>query len=244
MSKRISIILCTYNEVDFIENSILTIKEKIKDLELIVVDDDSKDGTKEIIEKYNNKPFFNSIVRKNDTGLASAFVRGVREATSDRIGWIDTNMNYLIDYFPDMEKLLDDGYDIVLLSRYVKDGEDKRPLLRSLASKYLNLFCKIIFRSKIKDFTSGIFLMKREILNKVSFLGYGHGDFFIEFLYNTEKNGFKIIEIPYIQKRDIDPVKSKSAPNLIKFFYLGIKYIIRVFATLLRNKNYETNNKI
>ena len=76
--------------------------------------------------------------------------------------------------------------------------------------------------------------MKRKILNQVKFVGYGHGDFFIEFLYNVEKKGFKIVEIPYIQEKDIDPIKSKSAPNLIKFFYLGIKYIIRVFSTLLR----------
>ena len=223
MSEKNSMILCTYNEVDFIENSILTISKKIKNLELIIVDDDSQDGTQKIIEKYNNEPFLNLIIRKNENGLASAFVRGIKETTGGRIGWIDTNMIYLIDYFPKMEQLLNDGNDIVLLSRYVKDGKDKRPLLRSLASKFLNIFCKIIFRSKIKDFTSGIFLMKRKVLNAVSFIGYGHGDFFIEFLYNAEKKGFKIIEIPYIQEKDIDPVKSKSAPNLIKFFYFRIK---------------------
>ena len=78
--------------------------------------------------------------------------------------------------------------------------------------------------------------MKRKVLDKVSFIGYGHGDFFIEFLYNAEKNGFRIVETPYIQEKDIDPIKSKSAPNLIKFFYLGFKYIIRVFTTLLRRK--------
>ena len=55
--------------------------------------------------------------------------------------------------------------------------------------------------------------------------------------------GFKIVEIPYIQEKDIDPIKSKSAPNLIKFFYLGFKYIIRVFSTLLRKKKYEANYK-
>ena len=100
-----------------------------------------------------------------------------------------------------MSKLLDEGNDIVILSRYVKDGNDERPNLRALTSKYLNFFCKKIFRSKINDFTSGIFLMKRKLLDDVSILGYGHGDFFIEFLYNIEKKGFKIKEFPYVQKR-------------------------------------------
>ena len=234
MSEIVSIVLCTYNEVDFIEDSILKIKEKIKNLELVIVDDDSIDGTKEIITKYSDNEKIKFILRKNQSGLASAFVNGVEKTSGDKIGWIDTNMSYLIEYFPKMENLLEKDNDIILLSRYVNGGSDQRPLLRSLASKYLNIFCKIIFRSKINDFTSGIFLMKRKILNQVNFVGYGHGDFFIEFLYNVEKKGFKIVEIPYIQEKDIDPIKSKSAPNLIKFFYLGIKYIIRVFSTLLR----------
>ena len=54
MSEIVSIVLCTYNEVDFIEDSILKIKEKIKNLELVIVDDDSIDGTKEIITKYSD----------------------------------------------------------------------------------------------------------------------------------------------------------------------------------------------
>ena len=236
MSEITSIILCTFNEVGFIEDSIIKIKKNIKNLELVIVDDNSTDGTKEIIQKNadNNKIKF--ILRTNKKGLASAFVNGVNETTGTKIGWIDTNMSYLIEYFPRMSQMLDENNDIILLSRYIEGGNDKRPILRSFASKILNIFCKIIFRSKINDFTSGIFLMKRKVLDKVSFIGYGHGDFFIEFLYNAEKNGFRIVETPYIQEKDIDPIKSKSAPNLIKFFYLGFKYIIRVFSTLLRKK--------
>ncbi len=236
MSEITSIVLCTYNEVDFIEDSIVKIRKNIKNLELVIVDDNSIDGTKEIIQKYSDNDKIKFILRTELKGLASAFVNGVTKTSGAKIGWIDTNMAYLIEYFPKMSKMLDDNNDIILLSRYVKGGQDKRPILRSFASKILNVFCKIVFRSRINDFTSGIFLMKRKVLDKVSFIGYGHGDFFIEFLYNAEKNGFRIVETPYIQEKDIDPIKSKSAPNLIKFFYLGFKYIIRVFTTLLRRK--------
>mgnify|MGYP001162333875 CR=1 FL=1 len=74
-------------------------------------------------------------------------------------------------------------------------------------------------------------------MDEVNFLGYGHGEFFIEFLYNVHKKGFKIKEIPYIQKKDEDMSNSKSAPNLIRFFNLGIVYILRVFSTIIRSKN-------
>ena len=79
--------------------------------------------------------------------------------------------------------------------------------------------------------------MKRKILDEVTFLGYGHGDFFLEFLYNVHQKGFIIKEIPYVQKKDDGNTNSKSSPNLIKFFYLGFLYILRIFATLIRRKN-------
>ena len=60
--------------------------------------------------------------------------------------------------------------------------------------------------------------MKRKILDEVTFLGYGHGDFFLEFLYNVHKKNFKIKEIPYIQEKDEDDSNSKSSPNLFRFF--------------------------
>ena len=79
--------------------------------------------------------------------------------------------------------------------------------------------------------------MKRKILNEVTFLGYGHGEFFLEFLYNAHKKGFRIKEIPYVQDKDEDLGNSKSASSIIKFFYLGFMYILRIIATLVRRRN-------
>ena len=145
MSERISIVLCTYNEIDSIENTIIQIKKKIKNLELVIVDDNSSDGTIKVIEKYSDNKTIKFILRKNISGFASAVVDGIKNTSGDKVGWIDTNMSYLIDYIPEMEKLLVTNSDIVLLSRYVKGGKDKRPILRSMASKVLNTFCKVIF---------------------------------------------------------------------------------------------------
>ena len=56
---------------------------------------------------------------------------------------------------------------------------------------------------------------------KLHILGYGHGEFFFEFLYNADyKKGYKIKEIPHLQKRDQNAQDSKSAPNLIRFFIM------------------------
>ena len=234
MSLKTSIILCTYNEANYIENTIAKIEKIIENLELIIVDDNSTDGTKEIINRINQEKKYKVIFRKKSKGLASAFLRGFIETSGDHIGWLDTNMTESISRFQEMSELLNSDNDIVILSRYVEGGDDKRRLMRSLSSKYFNIICRLILRSPIKDLTSGIFLMKRSIIDEVTFLGYGHGEFFIEFVDNAYRKGFKIKEIPFVQYTEDSLGTSKSAPNLIKFFYLGLMYFTRIISIVIR----------
>ena len=237
MHPRTSIILCTYNEANYIEDAIRNLEKNIQNLEIVIVDDSSTDGTVENIKKLNQNNKYKVIYRNKSRSLASAFVRGVIETTGEYIGWIDTNMGEVASKFPEMINELQLNNDIVVLSRYVEGGGDRRILLRALSSKYFNFICRTILRTPIKDFTSSIFLMKRKILDEVTFLGYGHGEFFLEFLYNAHKKGFRIKEIPYVQDKDEDLGNSKSASSIIKFFYLGIMYILRIIATLVRRRN-------
>ena len=237
MSLKTSIILCTYNEAQHIEKTIFELEKNISNLELIIVDDYSSDGTVEIIKKLNHNNKYKTVFRKKSRSLASAFVRGIIETTGDYIGWVDTNMSELAPKFNIMIKELEQENDLIVLSRYISGGGDNRIFMRALGSKYFNIFCRMMFRVPIKDYTNSVFLMKRKVMNEVTFLGYGHGEFFLEFLYNVHQKGYKIKEIPYIQKKDEDNLNSKSAPNLLKFLYLGILYALRIFSTIIRRKN-------
>jgi len=237
MSSKISIILCTYNEASYIENTISELEKNIPNLEIVIVDDFSSDGTVEILKKINQDEKYKVILRKKSRNLASAFVRGLTDTTGEYIGWIDTNMGELASRYPEMIEELESDNDLILMSRYIEGGGDERIFVRAFCSKYFNILCRLILRTPIKDFTSSIFLMKRKVLDEVTFLGYGHGDFFLEFLYNVHQKGFKIKEVPYVQKKDQDYSGSKSAPNLIKFSWLGFLYILRIFSTLIRKKN-------
>ena len=237
MPTKISIILCTYNEAKYIKQTIEELEKNIPNVEIVIVDDCSTDGTIEIIQKLNQSNQYKVVYQKKSRSLASAFVRGVVETSGDYIGWIDTNMSEVASSFPNMMNELRGDSDIVVLSRYVNGGGDNRVLLRRLSSKYFNIFCGIVLRSPIKDFTSSIFLMKRKILDEVTFLGYGHGEFFLEFLHNAYKKGFKIKEVPYIQNKDEDVINSKSASSVFKFFYLGFMYLLRIVSTLIRRRN-------
>tara|TARA_B100002051_G_scaffold272824_1_gene310293 strand:- start:16 stop:726 length:711 start_codon:yes stop_codon:yes gene_type:complete len=234
MSEKISIILCTFNEINYIENTIKKLINSIPNLELVIVDDNSTDGTIEKIKSISSNNKIKLIVRKKAKGLASAFQRGIYECTGEFIGWVDSNMEEIIPRFTEMKKLLYEDNDIIVLSRYVEGGGDERIALRSISSKVFNKFCSTVLRIPFKDYTSGLFLMKRSVLNNASFIPYGHGEFFIEFIYNAIKRGSKVLEIPFVQKKDNEISQSKSSPNTLYFFYLGVIYVFRVFITILR----------
>ena len=228
-----SILLCTFNESKYIKDTVTNLDKFISDLEIIIVDDNSSDNTVEIIKniKINSKLVL--IERKKLRGLASAFERALIESSGENVGWIDTNMGELVEKFPGMIKELNNS-DLVLLSRYVEGASDERDFIRVFCSKLINIFCRIILDSSIRDYTSSIFVMKRKVLNETTIIPYGHGEFFIEFLYRVSKQSFKIKEMPYIQSRDDADASTNTSPNLPSFFILGFFYCVRVIITRFR----------
>lgn len=229
MDKKISIILSTYNEVSIIKKTIDKIFSTINNVEVILVDDNSNDGTLEVLKSINNKNFI--FYSRKSRGLASAFLLGMINTNGDYIGWTDSNMPQLTHHFNEMIKKLD-TYDFVLLSRYVDGGGDQRSQIRIISSKIINFFCRLFLGDEIKDYTSSIFLMRKEVLAHGVPIAYGHGEFFIEFLYKIKKNGIKICELPYIQPPDEEG--SKTASNYFSFIFLGFSYFIRIVITRFR----------
>ena len=230
MEPKISIILSTYNEGYIIKETLKSIFANLTDVEVIIVDDSSTDGTCDKIKKFNDPRV--KLFSRQDRGLASAFLLGLINTKGDIIGWFDSNMPELFQKTSEMISELDKN-DLVLLSRYVPGGNDQRSKLRVLSSKTINLVCRIILGSGIKDYTSSIFLMKREKLAMAVPICYGHGEFFIEFLFKLKKNGIKITEIPYTHPQDHEGM-SKTATNMIRFFKLGFDYMVRILVSRIR----------
>ena len=229
MDKKISIILSTYNEAAIIEESINKIFNTIKNVEIVVVDDNSTDGTLKILNSIKNKNL--KVYSRKSRGLASAFLLGMINTDGDYVGWTDSNMPQLTYHFKEMINKLD-SYDVILLSRYIEGGGDQRSKMRILSSKIINFICRLFLGSGIKDYTSSIFIMRRNVLIHGVPIAYGHGEFFIEFLYKIKKNGMKIYELPYVQPPDLEG--SKTAASIIRFFTLGLSYLIRILIIRFR----------
>ena len=232
MGKKVSIILSTYNEALVIEDTINQIFNTLDDVEVILVDDNSTDGTFEIVKEINN-PNLKAYSRKT-RGLASAFLVGLINSSSEIVGWMDSNMGILAKRLPEMLIQLETN-DLVILSRYVPGGKDERSKIRVLSSRIINFVCRFILSNKIKDYTSGVFLMKRNVILSAVPIATGHGEFFIEFLYKSLKEGKKILEIPYSHPPDIEGM-SKTASSIIRFLHLGFNYFVRIIQSLfIRN---------
>ena len=230
MDKKISVILSTYNEASVIEQTISEIFKHLRNVEIILVDDNSPDGTFEKVKKISNPNL--KIYSRKSRGLASAFLLGLINSSGNIVGWIDSNMGSLAVKLSEMISKLDNN-DIVVLSRYVEGGKDERKRLRILSSQIINWLCRLILNREIKDYTSGIFVMNRSVLNEVVPISYGHGEFFVEFLYNAKKKGIKILEIPFTQPPDKEGT-TKTASSIFRFIYLSFFYITRIMLSLIR----------
>ena len=229
---RISFLLTTFNESKNIEFTLNNIRENIDYDEIIIVDDNSSDNTVELIKKLNI-PKIKIYSRYEAKGFASALVLAMMNSTGSIVCWMDANMGYLVkDYAKNIDLLKQ--HDLVLFSRYILGGNDKRYLMRSFPSLILNKLCYYFLSKKINDYSSGLFIMNRKILNKALPIPLGHGEFFIEFLYSLLKKNVNIKEIPFEQKLESDSI-SKTAPNIKTFFFLGIKYLFRIIVTKIRN---------
>ena len=230
MTKNLSVILCTYNEAKIISKTIDEIFLHNPTAEIIIVDDNSTDETQRIIKEKNLVNV--KLICRKSRGLASACLTGLLYAKYENICWIDSNLPDLAKKLPLMlENLRKDN--IVIMSRYVDGGADYRSKKRILTSKIINYFCRIFLDSTIKDYTSGIFAIKKEILINVSPICYGHGEYFIEFIYKATKLNYKIVELPYQQPADIEGL-SKTTGSLFRFFLLGINYFTRVLIAKFR----------
>jgi dolichol-phosphate mannosyltransferase len=229
---RVSIILATYNERENITDTIQGIFENVKDtVEIIVVDDDSPDGTWHIAANVGD-PRVKVIRRVATRGLASAFNRGIIESRGEIVGWMDADMSMPPKLLPVMiEKLKE--YDIVIGSRYAPGGKDDRAFLRVLSSWLINRLAMLFLGYGIRDYDSGFIVLHRRVFDKVSIIPIGYGAYFIEFLYTCRKKDLTVYEIPYCF-RDRAKGVSKSFPSLLGFLKTGMEYVFRIFIARIR----------
>ncbi len=232
------VIIPTYKEKENIKSIIMGVFAQDKDFDILIIDDNSPDGTadivKELMHKFPDKLFI--IERKGKLGLGTAYIEGFKYALAHGYEYI-FEMDADFSHNPkDLQQLYNacaiDGNDMAVGSRYASGVNVVNwPMGRVLLSYFASLYVQIITGMPVKDPTAGFICYRREVLetidlNRIKFIGYA---FQIEMKFKAWKFGFKIKEVPIIFTNRVLG-ESKMSPAILNEAVFGIiKMKIRSF---------------
>ncbi|HEU4707462.1 MAG TPA: polyprenol monophosphomannose synthase [Solirubrobacterales bacterium] len=214
------LVLPTYDEAGNIEQLLRdALANMPADSRVLVVDDNSPDGTGEIAERLAAELPVEVLHRHGKEGLASAYIAGFRHVLEHGAGLI-LQMDADFSHDPaDLRRLIEaaEGADVVLGSRYV-DGGGVRDwsLVRRAISRGGSAYARMVLGIGVRDLTGGFKCFRREALegidlSRISSQGYA---FQVEMTYRALRKGFKVVEIP-ITFRDRQVGKSKMSRAIV-----------------------------
>lgn len=222
------VIIPTYNEIDNAENIIRKVMSLQPEFDLLIVDDNSPDGTGNVV--INLQKEFNRLhllSRKEKNGLGTAYIEGFKwclQRKYDYIFEMDADFSHNPDDLIRLYKACENGADLSIGSRYITGVNVVNwPMNRVLMSYYASSYVRMITGMNIRDTTAGFVCYKRNLLetielDKIKFRGYA---FQIEMKYTASKYGFKIVEVPIIFT-DRTQGESKMSKGIFKEAILGV----------------------
>jgi len=205
MDKKV-VIIPTYNEKENAENIIRKVFSLDGDYNILIIDDNSPDGTADIVKTLQTEfPDKLSMIRRaGKQGLGTAYITGFKWALEhgyDYIFEMDADFSHNPDDLPSLFQACKDGADLAIGSRYC-DGISviNWPISRVIMSYYASVYVRNVLGMKVFDCTAGFKCYSRKVLeaidlDNIRMKGYG---FQIEMKYTTYKLGFKIVEVPII----------------------------------------------
>ncbi len=252
INKNISIILPTLNEKENLENLIpdfiLNLEENnYENYEILVIDDNSIDGTKDYIDrlqKLNSK--IKIIVRKENPSLPLSILTGIENSEYENVMWLDADGSMpASDSLKLINKFFVNSRTVIVGSRFTDGGAYKGvkdlssnsffkaiknvqksndSVLGMIFSIFFNKVLKLLLKTNVKDLTSGFIVISKQDINKDIFSKSDYGEYFIYLINDLTQKKIDINEIGYICETRIHG-ESKTASSFIQLIKRGIPYI-------------------
>ena len=221
----LSLIVPTYCEGQNIATLIERVHKALSQdsYELIVVDDNSPDGTSELAQSLSKDYPVRVITRKNERGLASAVVHGFKQASGEILGVIDADLQHPPEVLPELLVGIRSGAEVAIASRYVKGGGSEGwSMTRKIISRASKVLAALLLPSirRIKDPLSGFFLLRREVIEGVELSPTGY-KILLEVIVKGKAR--EITEVPYIfreRERGKSNLSTREGINYLKHLYL------------------------
>lgn len=228
---KLSIVLPTYNEAENLEILIPPIEEEFKDslLEIIVVDDNSQDETRELLRTLNNQyGNIKLISRPKLMGIGSAIREGYNAANGEYILSSDADLSYKVDDMLRLYQKIKEGYDLVLGYRHGQgSGYEKKTLsvkIKYIISKFGNIIVKNLSGLNIKDFSANFRIIRRDAWRQLKTIENTNSLLF-EMIIKAKRKDLKIAEIPVtFSERRFGKSKLNLFKEAPKFLIKFIKY--------------------
>ncbi len=228
MSENI-VVIPTYNEIENIHLMIREVLSLSPDFDVLVVDDQSPDGTGALVKEQmaENPDRIFLIERKGKLGLGTAYVTGFKWALENDYQFIcemDADFSHNPKDLIRLREACAEGADVAIGSRYVKGVNVVNwPMGRVLMSYFASIYVRLITGMPFKDSTAGFKCYSKKVLetittNRIHFIGYA---FQIEMKFNAWKHGFKVVEIPIIFT-DRTRGTSKMSKGIFKEAIFGV----------------------
>ncbi|MFN2430903.1 MAG: polyprenol monophosphomannose synthase [Cryomorphaceae bacterium] len=223
------VIIPTYNEKGNIARIIDAVFQLGGDFHILVVDDNSPDGTAGIVKEkmHENESRLFLLERAGKEGLGTAYIAGFKYCLAKDYHYIfemDADFSHNPDDLIRLREACENGADLSVGSRYVKRGKVSNwPLFRILISYFASLYVRAVLWLNVKDPTAGFVCYTRKVLETmdldgIEFVGYA---FQIEMKYKAVRLGFKVAEVP-ITFIDRQVGHSKMSMNIFKEAFLGV----------------------
>jgi dolichol-phosphate mannosyltransferase len=233
----VSVVLPTYDERENIGPLIEGILAHVqRPVEVIVVDDDSPDGTWQVVQDMaDQEPRIRLIRRTDERGLTSALMAGIREARGGVVAWMDCDLSMPPEVLPSLLAATDE-VDVAVGSRYVRGGADiGHSLVGQLFSRTINFAASLLLVWDIKDYTSGFLVVRRYVFDQITLQG-DYGEYCIDLLARAKWLGFTIREIPYHCVPRLRG-ESKTATSALGYVRRGWNYVVTVLRLRLDKGN-------
>ncbi len=249
-TRDVLIVIPAYNEKDNITRLLDKIYSLKINLSVLIVDDNSPDGTAQEIYKSQGKySNLHLISRRRKLGLGSAYREGFKYAIENRYNIViqmDADLSHLPRYIPHMLNRLEDC-DLVIGSRYIKTGGVYGwPLHRIWLSRSASIFSKKMLRIPINDLTSGFKCIKRHVLEGIDFntiLSKGYA-FQIEMVYRIFLKKFNIVEYPIIFRERTKERSKMSLGIIIEAFLKVLSLTLKRYKLFLPIAGYLSFSKV
>ncbi|MEP7200683.1 MAG: polyprenol monophosphomannose synthase [Chloroflexota bacterium] len=224
----VSVVLPTFNERQNIADLIAAIQDALPSPEIVVVDDNSPDGTWQVVRGLAMEhPSVRLIHRTDKRGLTSAIQRGIDEARGAVVCWMDCDFSMPPMTLPLLLKQIEGGADVAIGSRYAPGGADARGHWMPIAfSAVINFCARLLLGGPVRDYTTGFVAARKTVLAALRLRG-DYGEYCIDFLARAKRKGYRIVEVAYVcQPRAFG--QSKTAPSFVGFITRGWKYVTTI----------------